>query len=83
MGCVVMLGGNGSSLCGDAEYAAVLECARFLWLDRFFEVIHASEATQHKRLLLRRTCSNFCVVVWCAAVLEYDLCCEQVTMLFR
>ena len=46
-----MLGGNGSSLCGEARYAAILEWARFLWVDRFFEFIHLSEATKHKRLL--------------------------------
>ena len=33
--------------------------------------------------VLRRDRSNFCVVVWCAAVLEYEICCERVAMFFR
>ena len=33
--------------------------------------------------VLRRDRSNFCVVVWCAAVLEYEISCERVAMFFR
>ena len=33
--------------------------------------------------VLRRDRSNFCVVVWCAAVLEYGFCCERIAMFFR
>ena len=33
--------------------------------------------------VLRRHRSNFCVVVWCAAVLECETCCERGTMFLR